>query len=225
MADQWRLSMDLNGGAVNNNASNARILTQLALKQPRLLSYLPSMAEAIAVFAAPLEVLSAIDTPFRHYWAYEVPDNVLGEPGALVSFNASLITQQYTSGHINNWQGVFYVVLVLVFAINLFCLFYFVLRSGFVTDFTEPQNLFALAVNSPPSAQLNGACGGGPEKRDLVVPWRVAYAGSANHYFFEDANGTPWRGRYKNEPMSTARDQGRLQGTSYKRLSSSRQWL
>lgn len=225
MADQWRLSMDLNGGAVNNNASNARILTQLALKQPRLLNYLPSMAEAIAVFAAPLQVLSAIDTPFLHYWDYDVPDNVLGDPGALVSFNASLITQQYTSGHINNWQGVFYVVLVLVFAINLFCLFYFVLRSGFVTDFTEPQNLFALAVNSPPSAQLNGSCGGGPEKRDLVVPWRVAYVQSANHYFFEEANEKPWRGKYKSQPMSTSRDLGRPQGTSYKRLSSSRGWL
>ena len=217
--------MDLNGGAVNNNASNARILTQLALKEPRLLPYLPSMAEAIAVYASALEVLSAIDTPFRHYWDYQIPGNILGEPGKLPSFNASLITQQYTSGHINAWQGVFYIVLVLVFGINLFCLFYFVMRSGLVTDFTEPQNLFALAINSPPSAQLNGSCGGGPEKRDLVVPWRVAYVQSANHYFFEEANEKPWRGKYKSHPVSTSRDLGDTTQSSYKRLSTSRGWL
>ena len=35
-----------------------------------------------------------------------------------------------------------------VFGINCFCLIYLLFRSGLVTDFTEPQNLFALAVNS-----------------------------------------------------------------------------
>ncbi|KAL2682464.1 hypothetical protein Neosp_006915 [[Neocosmospora] mangrovei] len=188
LADQWRLSMDLNGGAVNNNASNA----------PQSIP------------------------PFRHYWDYKAPNNWVEDgPGFLQPFNASLITQQYTSGHTNDWQNIFYVVLVLVFAINLFCLFYFIMRSGLVTDFTEPQNMFSLAVNSPPSYALNGSCGGGPEKRHLVVPWKVAFAPSANHYFFQDTAG----GKEPSQGLSTAREYGQPRASSYKRLSSSKGWL
>ncbi|KAI5458884.1 hypothetical protein BGZ63DRAFT_361032 [Mariannaea sp. PMI_226] len=227
LADQWRLSMDLNGGALNNNASNARLLTQLALQTPRLPTYLPSMAEAFAVYASSLAVIAAIDTPFRHYWDYDDPGNIVtGGPGHLQAFNATLITQQYTSGHTNSWQGVFYVVLVIVFGINLFCLFYFILRNGLVTDFTEPQNLFTLAVNSPPSAQLNGSCGGGPEKKHLEVPWRVAYAHSANHYFFEAANGGASGSKFGTETTCSSGFQPRyVRNSSYKRLSTSQGWL
>ena len=216
--------MDLNGGTYNNNASNARILSQLALQDgDGLPSDLPSLAEALAVYASSTLVVGSIDTPFRHYWDEE-EQGVLEDPVAQ-SFNASIRTQQYTSGHVANWQSVFYIILVLVFAINLFCLVYFILQSGLVTDFTEPQNLFALAVNSPPSIQLKGSCGGGPEKRDLVVPWRVAYAPSANHYFFEEANERPWKGKYAQEAVSTAREHKQAAGTSYKRLSSASSWI
>lgn len=217
--------MDLNGGAANANSSNARILTQLALQAPELSTYLPSIAEALAVYAGSTLVIGGLDTPFRHYWEFDKPGNIIGEPGILQPFNASLTTQQYTSGHVAAWQNIFYLVLVLVFVINILCLCYFIIRSGLVTDFTEPQNVFALAVNSPPSAQLRGSCGGGPQKRDLVVPWRVAYARNLNHYFFEEANEKPWRGKYANQPVSTAREFGELRGSSYKRLSMSRGWL
>lgn len=220
--------MDLNGGAANVNASNARVLTQLALKSPRLPSSLPSIAEALAVYSSSLVVLSAIGSPFRHYYDYKDPGNIVASgPGHLQTFNATLITQEFTSGHILAWQSVFYVVLVLVFGINLFCLFYFMMRNGLVTDFTEPQNLFALAVNSPPSAQLNGSCGAGPEKRHLGVPWRVAYAHSANHYFFEEANGGLPRGRFVTETTCSGfqAGSGDVRNSSYKRLSTSRGWL
>lgn len=217
----WKLSMDLNGGSYNNNASNARIITQLALQEPRLPRELPSIAEALAVFASSTIVIGSIDTPFVHYWGEETPT----VEGLTQSFNASLIMQQYTSGYVEDWHVIFYVVLVLVFGINLFCMSYFLLRSGLVTDFTEPQNLFALAINSPPSAQVQGSCGGGPQNRDLVVPWRVAYAPSANHYFFEEANERPWRGRYAQEAVSTARDLGAKNDSSYNRLSKDKMWL
>jgi hypothetical protein len=200
--------MDLNGGVYNNNASNARILTQLGLKKPELPTNLPSLAEALAVFASSSIVIGAIDTSFDGHWPYDVPNNILPGPGQVEKFQATLVTQQYTSGHINNWQKVFYIVLLLVFAINLFCLMYLAMSSGPVTDFTEPQNLFALAINSPPSAQIQGSCGGGPETRDLVVPWRVAHAPSVNHYFFEEANDRPWRGKYAKEGISSGVDMG-----------------
>ncbi|PNP61144.1 hypothetical protein FNYG_14232 [Fusarium nygamai] len=224
LADQWRLSMDLNGGSVNNNASNARILTQLALHEPKMPASYPSLAEALAVYSSSLIMISAIDTPFRHYWDQDpkaYPENLIPAPGFPQLFNASLITQEYTSGHTQSWQNIFYVVLVLVFAINLFCLGYFIMRSGLVTDFTEPQNLFSLAINSPPSNSFHGSCGGGPEKRHLVVPWKVAYAPSANHYFFQD--NSP--GKETSEGLSTAREYGEPRVSSYKRLSMSRTWL
>lgn len=42
-----------------------------------------------------------------------------------------------------------------------------------LTDFSEPPNLFSLAVNSPPSVQLAGSCGGGPEGEQYRVRWFV----------------------------------------------------
>lgn len=223
LADSWQTSMDLNGGSYNNNASNARIITQLALDNPKLPGSLPSMAEALAVFASSTLVLGAIDTTFRHYWDWPAP--ALGAPGPMEHFNASVRTQEYTSGHVNDWQSVFYVVLVLVFAINLFCLIYFTLRSGLVTDFTEPQNLFALAVNSPPSAQVKGSCGGGPGRLDLEVPWRIAMARKTNHYFFSEAQGRPSRRKVSREDTKMDREAKMAKGASYKRLSLTKSWL
>ena len=215
--------MYLNGGVSNENASFARVLSQLALTEARLPTLLPSLAEALAIYASSTLVLSSIDTPFRHYWAYG--KTLLGEPGAVESFPSSVMTQQYTSGHVNGWQTVFYPVLFLVFLINLCCLVFLLLQREHVTDLTEPQNLFALAINSPPSAHISGSCGGGPETRDLAVPWRLEYAGQANHYFFEEASERPWRGDYADQAVTTDRDYVDVGGSSYRKLSSGRGWL
>jgi hypothetical protein len=217
--------MDLNGGAVNNNASNARILTQLALSEPKLPLLFPSMAEALAVFVSSSIIVSSQDTPYRHFW--DNPKHILGRPGQLHAFNASIITQQYTSSHTEGWQSLFYVILVIVVLVNLLCLIYFIISSGLVTDYTEPQNLFALAVNSPPSTQLQGSCGGGPGQRDLLVPWKVSYATNENHYFFEEANDDVFDGKQDRKPLATGRDYDGEQpkGNSYKRLSTSQGWL
>ncbi|OLN81137.1 hypothetical protein CCHL11_09535 [Colletotrichum chlorophyti] len=224
IADQWRLSMDINGGIQNNNASNARILTQFILQKPKLNPLLPSIAEALAVYASSTLITSSLGSPFEHFWRHQ--NTQLGSPGSLDPFKASIRTQQYTSGHVAEWQKVFYVVLVLVVAINICCLAYLVSRSGLVTDFTEPQNLFALAVNSPPSEQLKGSCGGGPAERDLVVPWRVGYASGANHYFFEEANDRPWHGKYsRQDPSEDTACYRRKERSSYKRLSTSHSWF
>jgi hypothetical protein len=56
-----------------------------------------------------------------------------------------------------------YTVLLLVFATNAFCVICFFLRSGLVADYTESQNIFALAVNSLFSDMLSGDCGAGLE--------------------------------------------------------------
>lgn len=236
MADQWRLSMDLNGGVSNNNASNARILTNLILDSARLPPLLPSMAEAIAVLASSTLIIGSLGTSFRQYWDASYPSQEL-DPGIYEAFNSTLKSQQYASSHTEGWQAIFYPVLGLVFLINVLCFFYLVFVHSMVTDYTEPQNMFALAVNSPPSRQLDGSCGGGPRDRELVVPWRVGFAANANHYYFEEASQQPLRGKWRNSTASNAStatsvgllpDDGLNEGrhrNSYKRLSSSRTWL
>ncbi|RYO91163.1 hypothetical protein DL766_000129 [Monosporascus sp. MC13-8B] len=108
-------------------------------------------------------------------------------------------------------------------------------EGGLVTDYTEPQNLFALAVNSPPSAALGGRCAGSVSSAAPIAPFRVGYAEGANHYFFEEA-GPGAGGRDDNLHAGAGRADGRdsaasdaelfgnrcrggRYGDSYKRLS------
>jgi len=98
-------------------------------------------------------------------------------------FNASLKAQQYASGGMPGASKAWVLILALVFAMNVFVLIYFIFHRGLVTDFCEPPNLFALAVNSPPSHVLAGSCGGGPEGKQYMVNWFVNHEG--NHLYME----------------------------------------
>lgn len=98
-------------------------------------------------------------------------------------FNASLKAQQYASGGVDKGSEAWMVILFLVFIMNIFVLIYFLVHRGLVTDFSEPPNLFALAVNSPPSHLLAGSCGGGPEGKQYRVNWFVNTEG--DHLYME----------------------------------------
>ncbi|KAK7951812.1 uncharacterized protein PG986_007540 [Apiospora aurea] len=226
VADQWRLSMDINGGVQNNNASNARIFTNLVLREPALSTTLPSMAEAISVLASSTLIVGSKQSTFRHFWDYP---NATLEPGVYESFSVSIKMQQYASAYEKGWQAYFYPVLAVVFLLNCLCLLYLLFAAnGMVTDVTEPQNAFALAINSPPSRQLYGSCGSGPKDRELNIPWRIAYASSANHYYFEEANQSPWRGRFSGQTLDNSSVASLADGSyskSYKRLSTGRSFL
>ena len=66
---------------------------------------------------------------------------------------------------------------------------YLLIRGGLVTDFMEPQNLFALAINSSESQSLGGSCGGGPEKKEFEARW---YINMENYHFsIQDRNEDP----------------------------------
>ncbi|KAI1756400.1 hypothetical protein F4782DRAFT_550214 [Xylaria castorea] len=311
IAERWRLSMDLNGGVQNNNASNARVLTRLILDKPELDPLLPSMAEAVAVLASSTLVAGSLDSTFKPVWTYGDKRNI---SGAYEPFRAQVQTQQYTSAYTASWQVIFYPVLSLTFVLNVLCFLYLVsgttltsfpsarsplpssskrkqnplllprlpfpisfrrrthhgpvkaspsfesdsdndtsedavthgrvkqkgkTAKGLVTDYTEPQNLFALAVNSPPSRALAGSCGRGPDASEMGVSWHVGYTAGANHYFFEEEEEEQGR------PCGTFEMGGRAMGSgadllgvdgdggdddgrygkSYKRLSSRRPWL
>ncbi|KAM3565672.1 hypothetical protein ARSEF4850_001272 [Beauveria asiatica] len=223
LAEQWRTASDLNGGERNSDPANSRILTQLALVKPTLAVHLPSMAEALAVFASSTLVLGSVGTPFRHYWDYNKPGNIVGEPGAIHQFNASVITQEYMSGHVAAWQGMFYVILGLMCGLNLTCAGYLWKNRKLVTDFTEGHNLFSLALNSAPNERLKGTCGGGPEGPDMAVPWRVGYASGANHYYIEETTRRPRR-RGRGGRNSEA-EAAKVAGQNYTTLRNSRAWL
>ncbi|KAK2746650.1 hypothetical protein FQN57_002994 [Myotisia sp. PD_48] len=89
--------------------------------------------------------------------------------GALVS------STDYASGGSARWQGVFYVVLAVVFAINLLCLgdMTFCFWSVQTADFTEPHSAFALALNSSPCSKFQEKCGDEGPKGDQLVKQRL----------------------------------------------------
>lgn len=209
--------MDMNSGLHNSNASNSRILSQLVLTEPALLTYYPSIAEALATYLASTLVLSSIDSPFHQGWEYTTPENTLAE-GTFQQFDASYITKLYTAGHTRPQERAFYVILGILPIINLCCFGFMLFNLNIVTDFTDTKNLFVLAMNSPPSSQFKGSCGGGPNQRDLEIPWRVAFTKKASHYFFAEARDKPRKGKYSKASMESILEKDGPEG-SYKRLS------
>ena len=190
VAVDWATALSLNAGISDGKASNARLLSQLIPTTNILNPSLPTIAEALAVLACSTLLKSAIDAPFIHYWNYSTTVATLAIP-QYQGFHAIVKSQDYASGGTQNWQGIFYIVLILVFATNVFCLGYFLVRGGLVTDFIEPQNLFALSLNSPPSQRLEGACGGGPEKEQLRTNYFIRMQSEHEHVIIQEGDNQP----------------------------------
>lgn len=188
LASTWSSALSLNDGISDAHSSTARLLSQLIITAPTwngtyvLPPLRPSLAEGLAVLVGNTLLLSTLGSTFQLYWDYQ--SNILGGDPKYLPFNASVAAQQYTSGQLQPWQGIFYPVLIIVFLANVCCLVYFFIRSGLVTDFTEPQNLFAIAINSPPSERLGGSCGAGPATHQLTVPFYVKER--ENHFFMQE---------------------------------------
>lgn len=190
IASEWANALSLGAGITNGAASNARLLMQMMPSYDAssgtysLSRHFPSVGEALAVMAGSTLILSTQDTPFVQGWNYTVTDNILPEP-VYQYFKASVQAVGYASGGTERWQGVFYVILVFCFITSFICFGFMILeaRGHQITDFTEPQNLFALAMNSPHSARLQGACGGGPVGRQLKERWFIGMEEDDAHYY------------------------------------------
>ena len=172
VAFSWATAISLGDGITDSNASNARLLSQLIPVSNSLDESLPSIAEALAVLSGCTLLISSMDAPFIHYWNYSTTIPTLTD-AQYQRFNATLAFQDYASYGNQPWQNIFFLVLILVFVMNLLCLVFFFVHGGLVTDFVEPQNLFALSLNSPPSQYMNGSCGGGPEGEQLRARWWI----------------------------------------------------
>lgn len=101
-----------------------------------------------------------------------MPNNIL-LPETHQYFNASIDAQQYASGGTKPYQRAFIVVLFAVFLLNLSALVYFLMHQDWYADVSEPSNLFSLAINSPPSRELAGSCGGGPHGKQFRSFWKL----------------------------------------------------
>lgn len=190
IASEWANSLSLGAGITNGAASNARLLMQMmpsydsSSKTYSLSRHFPSIGEALAVMAGSTLILSTKDSPFAPDWNYTGANDILSEP-VYQYFKASLQAVGYASGGTERWQGVFYVILVFCFITSFICCGFMILeaRGHQITDFTEPQNLFALAMNSPHSSRLQGACGGGPVGRQLKERWFIGMEEDDAHYY------------------------------------------
>lgn len=184
----WGTAIGFGGGIKDVNGSNSRLLTQLIPTEPRLNSALPSIAEALAIQVGGSLLLGSIDAPFLLSTKFNATlyDPTLSQTGLRESFSASIRTQDYGSGGTQNWQKIFYAVLAAVFMINSYCLFWFFSHRSFVTDFIEPQNLFSITMNSPPSVKLDGACGGGPTGEQMSTRWFIKVNPRQEHFYFEE---------------------------------------
>jgi hypothetical protein len=192
----WSNSLSLGTGISDGAASNSRLLMQLQLipaggkdadpndLDVKLNEALPSMAEALAVMSGCTLLKSFLDAPFVTFFNYTIPEGKTSLPEPETQyFNATLTAQQYASGGVDDPSKAWMLILFAVFLMNIFVLVYFIFHRGLVTDFSEPPNLFALAVNSPPSQALAGSCGGGPEGKQYKVNWFVHHEGE--HLYME----------------------------------------
>ncbi|KAI4197897.1 MAG: hypothetical protein LQ350_005656 [Teloschistes chrysophthalmus] len=214
----WAKALSLGGGLVDSASSNGRLLTQLTMTEKALDPSLPSIAEALAVLSGCTLLLSTNNAPFYHFWNYSTAPPTLAEPQPQ-HFNASLRTHDYQCGGTQKWQGIFYIILLLAFVTNIVCLIYLLRRRGLVTDYIEPQNLFALSLNSPPSRALDGACGGGPEGEQLTMNWHIKMDCDREHFYLEHGNVSPRTMRRKTRPLDIEMDTSPVV-KEYKKLSS-----
>ncbi|KAK5105095.1 hypothetical protein LTS08_001369 [Lithohypha guttulata] len=186
---EWINSLSLGQGISDGNASIARFLTQSISKYTndtgtKLSPVFPSIAEGICLLGGYTLLMSSDVAPFVHYWTGASDLAPIFDPSQAGAFEALLSYKDYSSGYDANWKGVFYIILISVLVLNVFCtatLLWYFIHYGEVTDYTEPQNLFALAINSPKSSMLAGACGGGPSGEVLGKKWCVEMSRAADH--------------------------------------------
>lgn len=180
IGSEWARSVSFNDGMRNGNSANARTLTQFIVTTPEISTGLPSFAEAIAVQAGNTLIQSIKGAPFAgRHWNYTLPtvDNVPQW------FKATVRGQQYASGGSQPYQKAFFIVLFGVFFMNVIMLCYFLWHRDWYTDLSEPNTMFALAVNSPPTDKLAGSCGCGPIGEQYALHWKLN--NDEGHYYVE----------------------------------------
>lgn len=139
-------ALSLNDGINDGNSTTSRLLTEFISTRLELDPRSPSPAEALAVVAGSSLVTASLYAPFVDFYNYTLP--ILDSPQYQV-FNASVSGRQYTNGPTFAYQKALFPVLFTVFISNIFVLVFFIFYPRFILDFSDPQTLFILAMNSP----------------------------------------------------------------------------
>lgn len=201
LGDSCLKSTALNDGITGGNASHARILTELIPTSTTLSPDQPSIAEALAVIAGGSLLVGARDAPIN--------SSVLFAPSATPvvnqTFMARVRSQQYASGAEQGWQDLLFIVLFAVAFGNLLVLGWLILARGLITDYCDPANLFALGINSPPSAVFAGSCGGGPSNEQARARWYLAVEN--DHVFLENDEGDTEKALMRTSPTAQTPEQ------------------
>ncbi|KAJ8114529.1 hypothetical protein OPT61_g3606 [Boeremia exigua] len=144
---------------------------------------LPSLAEALAVTAGYSLLSTFQNRPFVPYWNF----TQASYHWQTQQFSAILKAPEYASGGANIAAKAWLIVLVPVFVLSALMLIYFILQPGLVTDLSQPPQLFALAINSPPARALAGSCGAGPEGTQYKDKW-ILHQEGGHLYMVPDAS-------------------------------------
>ncbi|KAK8174217.1 hypothetical protein IWX90DRAFT_366229, partial [Phyllosticta citrichinensis] len=174
IASEWANSLSLGAGVTDGKASIARIITQTILRLPELDRTLPSIAEVLAVLAGSTLLMATEDSNVEMDWVSKSAG--LKDPMKQM-FNATILNRLYASGPSAVANNGFFIVLAGTFVLNVLCLAYFLFHRGLVTDFSEPPNLFSIAINSPPAVAMSGACGAGPAGSQWATDWCIGETG------------------------------------------------
>ncbi|KAI5289197.1 hypothetical protein KEM54_004250 [Ascosphaera aggregata] len=188
MGNDWSQSVSLSNGVMNTPAANPAVLTHLISNDSSrpLPADRPSIAEALAVMAGSTLLLATQNASLFHAWTYQ-PDEVPVNYKTTARLQGTIMQ---SGGQVQSWQKTLFASLVVVCLLSLACCFYLLveLLAQHITDFTEPQNMFALALNSPPCHELDGACGVGPSKAQLRQGWSIDLEDALQHYFLRPAH-------------------------------------
>ena len=132
--------------------------------------------------------MSTQDASFRPDRKFPPRGCVSTSKGVEEKFLAAVRVSGYESGPKSSYQYMFYPVLVLAFVTSAICLVFilFGISGRRMTDFTEPLMLFVLALNSPGSSRMSGACATGPRGKQLKEQWFVGMDEDREHYYIHN---------------------------------------
>lgn len=146
VAIEFSRAIALGTGASDGNPAIGRVLSQLALDRSdfQLQPNRPSLAEGLAVLFGNAIIRSSVGAQYDDFWNYTSGTSM----PVTEHFNAQVQTIEYSSGEKSGWRPIFYVVLLGVLLMNLWCLIYFSCNvDGFVTDWTEVENLVCIVMD------------------------------------------------------------------------------
>ncbi|RSL69907.1 hypothetical protein CEP53_002028 [Fusarium sp. AF-6] len=194
MLDEWRKGVKLEQPFGDTFFGFTHILTSAILQPPVLVPKDYTISKFLSVMLLSTLSLSAVDSQLRHTWDHDLGEdfsfvnssNLVSDLNATETFRAAVRSQEYTSGHTENWQRFFYLVLALTFALNSLCLVNLFRWFGLIDDITEPQNHFSLAMSSPQSSRMDSSYPDGPEKQHWESSWRVSRSSVGDGYQFDD---------------------------------------